>query len=482
MRVAVVGCGYVGLVSAVGLASVGHHVTGIEGDQKRREQVAAGIPPFHEPGLAALLETVQSEGRFAVTGDIAAARDNDIVFLAVQTPCDHNGAIDLDPLRAATKAVAAALKDDPRPRVIATRSTVVPGTAEQVVQPLLDVASPDGSTVAAANPEFLREGSAVSDFLHPDRVVIGCHAAWGIHMLQELYEPFGAPIATTTPGTAELAKYASNALLATLVSFSNEIARVCDDLPGVDVEDVLGIVQRDRRLRVQVGEQRIIPDIVQYLRAGCGYGGSCLPKDLSALITAREERGAETPLLQAVRTINDSQPERFVQLARTALGDLSGRRCAVLGLAFKAGTDDLRASPGLATVEALVREGAHVVAYDPLVDDHKLAAAQGGSVALAASLEEAVTGVDACLVTTADPAFARLPDLLSSGMEQPPMVIDGRRALPPTGFAPGTYRGIGRGPSVEPTTSDSVPAHPALPRQPNSSTAAASSSGVPMSQ
>lgn len=446
MKVVVIGCGYVGLVSAVGLASVGHDVTGVEEDRTRRERIAAGLPPFHEPGLAELLRTVENQGSFDVTDDISRAQEADVVLLAVQTPPEQDGGIDLRPLADAAEAVGRALSGDERPRVVATRSTVVPGTAEKHVQPLLDDQA-DPTTVAAANPEFLREGSAVSDFLSPDRVVVGCDHPWGAQRLRDLYAPLGAPVTVTTPSTAELAKYTSNAFLATLISFSNEIARMCEELPGVDVETVLGILHADRRLRVQAGDHEVAPAILAYLRAGCGYGGSCLPKDLSALIAARRREGAATPLLEAVRTINDSQPDRFVELASDALGDLAGRRCAVLGMAFKAGTDDLRASPGLATVEALVRRGASVIAFDPLVGKEALAAAHVPPIEVAPTLEEAVTGADVCLVTTADPAFADLPRLIEGHAGFPPLVIDGRRALQPSSFPPGTYLAIGRSPN-----------------------------------
>lgn len=484
MRVAVVGCGYVGLVSAVGLASVGHRVTGIEGDPERRERIAAGIPPFHEPGLAELLATVQSRGAFDVTGDIARVRDAEVVLLAVQTPPDRDGALDTQPLAAAAETVGAVLAEDTRQRVVATRSTVLPGTVEELIQPLLDDGKGERiTTAAAANPEFLREGSAVDDFLHPDRVVLGCTTEWGARLLEDLYAPLTASAIVTPPATAELAKYTSNSFLATLISFSNEIARVCEDLPGVDVEDVLGILHTDRRLRVRANAQETTPAISGYLRAGCGFGGSCLPKDLSALIVSRHRESADTPLLESVRAINRTQPTRFVDLAEKALGGLDGKRCAVLGLAFKAGTDDLRESPGLATVESLAQRGASVVAFDPLVGEDRLGAPLSGSVEVAATLSEAVAGAEACLVTTADPAFSALPDLIRTGSPSPPVVVDGRRALRPADFPDGTYVAIGRGspPGGFPLARRPRADHNSM-SQPNSVRASANSSGVPMSQ
>lgn len=484
MRVAVVGCGYVGLVSAVGLASVGHHVTGIEGDAGRRERIAAGTPPFHEPGLAELLETVQSRGAFDVTGDIASVRDAEVVLLAVQTPSDRNGAINTEPLATAAQRVGAVLAADAHQRVVATRSTVVPGTAEDTIQPLLDDGEGERiTTAAAANPEFLREGSAVDDFLNPDRLVLGCTTDWGARLLEELYAPLGAPATVTAPATAELAKYTSNAFLATLISFSNEIARVCEDLPGVDVEDVLDILHTDRRLRVRVGAQETTPAILSYLKAGCGFGGSCLPKDLSALIVSRRREGADAPLLESVRAINRTQPTRFVDLAERALGGLAGKRCAVLGLAFKAGTDDVRESPGLAAVDSLAQRGATVVAFDPLVGEEVRGDSLPGTVEIAATLNEAVAGVDACLVTTADPAFSALPNLIRASPPPAPVVVDGRRALRPADFPAGTYVAIGRGaPTADFRAATPARSDRGSASHSNTVRTSASSSGVSMSQ
>ncbi len=372
MRVAVVGCGYVGLVSGVGLASVGHHVVGIEVDRARRERIAEGSPGFYEPGLVELLQAQLEEGRFRVASELSETADADVVLLAVQTPPGEDGAIDLSFLTRAASELADIFAAAPRRRVVAIRSTVVPGTAQGVVAP-----SFDGDVAVASNPEFLREGSAVDDFLHPDRVVIGCEEPWARELLAELYRPFDAPLIATSPPTAELAKYTSNAFLATLVSFSNEISHICESLPGVDVEDVLQIIHADRRLTLRAGGRAETSEIVSYLKAGCGYGGSCLPKDLSALIAAGEARGNALPLLNAVREVNESQPGRVVSATEEALGSLRGRQVAVLGVAFKGGTDDLRASPGLRIVEELLERGALVTVYDPLVGSAALGGALG---------------------------------------------------------------------------------------------------------
>ncbi len=438
MRVAVVGCGYVGLVSGVGLASVGHEVVGIEADPRRREQIAAGSAPFHEPGLPALLRSELDRGGFTLSPDLADAGEADVVLLAVQTPPVADGSIDLRYLTSAASDLSDVFASGPeRRRVVAVRSTVVPGTVEGVLAPLL------GPAVAvASNPEFLREGSALKDFLHADRMVVGCREESAREVLIELYEPFEAPVVFTSPATAELAKYASNAFLATLVSFSNEMAHICESLPGVDVEDVLTILHADRRLNAGAGTR---PEILSYIKAGCGFGGSCLPKDLSALIAAGEALGHELPLLSAVRAVNEAQPARVVAAAREALGGVEGRTVAVLGVAFKAGTDDLRSSPGLKIVDALLEQGARVTIYDPLVQPPALAAyVERGPVEVAASLPEALAGADACVVTTNAPELAGLVELLASGEYPRLVVVDGRRILDPDQMGTGVYVGVGR--------------------------------------
>jgi UDPglucose 6-dehydrogenase len=445
VRVAVVGCGYVGLVTGVGLASVGHDVVGIETDEAAAAAIADGTPRFHEPGLAELLRAQLDAGRFEIVGDVGGTAEADVVFLAVQTPPGESGAIDLGYLARAASAVAAAFAGTPaRRRVVAVRSTVVPGTADEVVAPLFDAA-----TAVASNPEFLREGSALDDFLHPDRVVVGCSDEEGRRLLGDLYGPLDAPIVFTTPVTAELAKYVSNAFLATLISFSNEIGRICETLPGVDVEDVLGILHQDRRLSPLVEGRRVRPGILSYLKAGCGYGGSCLPKDLSALLAARRELGHEHPLLEAVRAVNETQPARVVDLAEDVLGPLDGQRVGVLGLAFKGGTDDLRSSPGLRIVDELLARNAEVVVFDPMVRAEALPDL-AGRVRFATTLDEALALAEACVVTTDAPEFAALGERLEAPQNGLPTIVDGRRVVSVPADEDARYVAVGRGRTATP--------------------------------
>jgi UDPglucose 6-dehydrogenase len=443
MRVAVVGCGYVGLITGVGLASVGHDVVGLEAEAGRREAIASGALPFHEPGLDGLLRTELASGRFRVSGDPSLIRDSEVILLAVQTPPDDGGSIDLRFLEAAVRQVSAELAESPaRPQVVGVRSTVVPGTAERIVRPALE-----GRSWVASNPEFLREGSGLSDFLEPDRIVIGCDDGGGHELLSELYRPFGAPILLTSLATAELAKYASNALLATLISFSNEIARICEEVPGADVEEVLGILHRDRRLTPIVDGRAVSPGILAYLKAGCGFGGSCLPKDLSALLAERTAQGFYHPLLEGVLTVNETQADRVVDLLERRLGELEGRSVAVLGAAFKGGTDDVRASPGLRILDRLLERGVQATIFDPLVPGLVIKDYLARGVRLTDTLTEALGTTEACIVTTNAPEFSRLAENLSlSGPSY--VVLDARRCLDPSSFG-GAYAALGLGPSAQ---------------------------------
>ena len=440
MRVAVVGCGYVGLVSGAGLASIGHDVVGIEVDAGRREAIAAGRAPFHEPGLEELLRSVLESGRFRVAGEISAAAEAEVVLLAVQTPPDRTGAIDLSFLREAARQVGETLSARGGERaVVAVRSTVVPGTTAGVVAPALE-----GGAAAASNPEFLREGSAVADFVRPDRIVVGCDDEDGRELLRRLYEPLRAPIFFTTPATAELAKYTSNAFLATLISFSNEVARISESIPGVDVEDVLEILHLDRRLSPELDGATVRPAILSYLKAGVGYGGSCLPKDLSALLATRRAAGFEHPLLDAVREVNETQPGRVVGLAERELGGLDGRTVAVLGAAFKGGTDDLRSSPGLKVVDELLARGARITLADPLVAPERLSDYAARGVRIVTGLDEALEGADAVVVTTNAPEWDELGAQLAAA-DGGPVVVDGRRFLRPEALSGARYVAVGRG-------------------------------------
>jgi UDPglucose 6-dehydrogenase len=444
MKVSVIGTGYVGLVSGVCLAAKGHEVICVDTDETKIARINAGDPPIYEFGLEALLKTHVGRSLRATKDLAQAVLDSDISLIAVGTPFD-GATIDLQYIRQVAREIGSVLREKPGYHVVVVKSTVVPGTTEDVVLPLLEEHSGKRAGQAfgvGMNPEFLREGEAINDFMDPDRIVLGGIDLRTLEMLDALYEGFpGVDRIRTNPRTAEMIKYTSNSLLASLISFSNEIGNLCARI-GVDVVEVMEGVHLDRRLS-PIGENgaRIRPASLTYLAAGCGFGGSCFPKDVKALIAYGEAQGSPMELLKSVIEVNRAQPQKMIQMLRKHLPEFGGRRVAVLGMAFKPGTDDIRESPSIPVTRQLLDEGAIVFAYDP-VARHEAQRVFGDDVQFVEDLAEAVADVDAVLVMTRWPEFDTLPELLR-GVANAPVVIDGRRMLPKDALP--RYEGIGLG-------------------------------------
>jgi UDPglucose 6-dehydrogenase/GDP-mannose 6-dehydrogenase len=444
MRVSIVGTGYVGLVSGVGLAEIGHQVTCVDVDPAKVEMIRSAKAPIHEPGLDELLARTSGTSLHATTDLRAAVLDSDLTMIAVGTPFDGER-IDLSSIEAAAEQVGQALADKGSYHVVVVKSTVVPGTTRTVVLPILEKAS--GKSAGAGfgvgmNPEFLAEGSAVADFMAPDRIVFGGIDIRSQDALADLYAPFtGADTMRTDTDTAEMIKYAANSLLATLISFSNEVGNLCADV-GVDVVDALAGVHLDKRLSPILGDgQRIRPGLLAFLAAGCGFGGSCFPKDVKAFVAYGRSQGHPMPILDAVISTNRSQPERMLELLRRQVPELAGARIAVLGLAFKPDTDDIRESPSIPVARALVEAGAQVAAYDPEATENARAVL-GDSITYAGSLAEALDGAAAAVLMTRWAEFRALPELIAErGLDL--AVIDGRRLLDKHSVP--RYEGIGLG-------------------------------------
>ncbi|MGH7554341.1 MAG: UDP-glucose dehydrogenase family protein [Longimicrobiales bacterium] len=435
MRIAVIGAGPVGLVSGSALAWAGHDVRLVEIDATRADRIAAGEPPFHENGLETLLRDVIHASRLRVTRRAEdAVPDADVVLICVGTPSRDDGA-DLTNLIAASRDVGRALKGASGYRVVVVKSTVPPGTTTGLVEPVLreESALTAADLDVAMNPEFLREGLAVDDMLHPDRIVIGVQSGRARTTLEDVYRPFDAPIVVLTPTGAEMTKYASNALLASLVSFSNEIASLCEAIPDADAVEVLRAVHADRRFRPPDGRPAAPSTITTYLLPGLGYGGSCFPKDTLALSAWARTHGIGTPLLDAVRAINAQRPERVLELLRSRL-HLSGARVAVLGLAFKPGTDDLRESRSLDLVRLLHDAGAEVRACDPVAAT-EAARLLDGVAQVGDDVDGALCAADAAVLATAWPVYVALdPEHVRSVMRRP-LILDARRALDPVAWS-----------------------------------------------
>lgn len=444
MKVSVLGTGYVGLVSGVCLAEKGHHVVCVDIDPDKVDKTNQGIPIIHEAGLEDLLRKNFRNHFSATTNLYRAVLESDLSLISVGTPFNGDE-IDLTYIKEVSRQIGEALRDKSTYHTIVVKSTVVPGTTQGVVLPILEDYSGKRAGVdfgVGMNPEFLREGSAVQDFMYPDRIVLGGIDEKTLDTLEALYSVFdGVEKIRTTPKTAEMIKYTANSLLATMISFSNEIGNLCAALGGIDVVEVMKGVHLDKRLcPILPDGQRIRPQFTTYLEAGCGFGGSCFPKDVKALIAHGKKAGRSMSLLESVIKVNEEQPGQVLSILRKHFHTLEGLRLAVLGLAFKPGTDDMRESPAIPIVKELLDSGATILAFDPVaqLEARKLFGQKG--ITYCDTLGETVDGADAVVLLTRWEEFENLAELLS-GKEPQPLFVDGRRMLDKRLFA--RYTGIG---------------------------------------
>ena len=425
MNITVVGSGYVGLVLGACLAENGNTVACVDKDEAKVAGLKAGKIPIYEPGLEEMVLRNQHEDRLSFTTDLAASvRASTIVFIAVGTPQGEDGAADLQHVLAVAKAIGQAMD---KYTVVVDKSTVPVGTAKRVRKTIAAETTQTFSVVS--NPEFLKQGAAIEDFMKPDRVVIGIEDKdeRAAVLMKELYGPVtrtGAPILTMSAESAELCKYAANSILATRISFMNEIANVCE-LVGADVDHVRKAIGSDRR----IGTSFLFP--------GVGYGGSCFPKDTQALLRSASDKGYDFKILRAVEEVNDRQKERMVDKIEAHFRDLRGRTIAIWGLAFKPRTDDMREAPAIPIIERLLARGVTIKAYDP-------AAAPvargifGDRITLCDKSYDALGGADALAVITEwnefrEPDFAKMRSLMKA-----PVVFDGRNI-----YSPGHMRALG---------------------------------------
>lgn len=427
-HISIVGLGFVGLTTAVCFASKGIKVTGIDIDENKLKMVAAGQPPFYEVGLAQRLRRVLKNKKLALSANVKAAASSDITIIAVGTPSNKDGSANLSYLASACESVGAAIKDKKRFHIVVIKSTVPPGTTLGVALPALEKIS--GKRVPqdfgiCSNPEFLREGSAVADTLSPDKVVIGTiddrTKKAMVALYNRFYRPKNVPMVETNPQTAELIKYANNSFLATKISFINTIANVCQRIPGTDVETVAYAIGLDRRIGPL------------FLRAGLGYGGSCFPKDVAAMISFSKANGYSPELLANTHLVNQMQPYKAIELLKMFLHELAGKTVAILGLAFKPYTTDMREAVSIKIIEELNRTGVLVRAFDPMaIEEAK--SVFGDKIIYCKTTEECLEGSDACIIATEWPQFRNItPKLLNKHMKTS-ILIDGRRVTEPRKF------------------------------------------------
>jgi UDPglucose 6-dehydrogenase len=428
MNLAIVGSGYVGLVTGACFAEVGHQVICVDNNLQKVHQLQDGIIPIYEPGLEELVKKNVAAGRLRFTAEIGeGVRESQVIFIAVPTPPQEDGSVDLSFVEGVAREIAGHLTDY---RIVVDKSTVPVKTGEKVAQ-TISRCNPGAQIDVVSNPEFLREGSAVEDLMKPDRIVVGVSSERAVAAMKEIYAPFNAPILVTDLNSAELIKHASNSFLALKISYINAVAVICER-SGANVERVAEGMGADKR----IGRS--------FLNAGVGYGGSCFPKDLSAFIRISEELGYDFRLLKEVEAINRGQKELFLRKVRESLWVLRQKKIGVLGLAFKGNTDDVRSSVAIGIVQQMVAEGAIVCAYDPKAMEKARPLVPG--VVMAETAEQVAESADAVLILTEWNEFRTLPWAAMKKAMLSPLLFDGRNlldaaAMRDLGF---TYTSVGR--------------------------------------
>ena len=411
MNISIIGVGYVGLVTGICFADMGHQIICVDIDQEKVNKINNCIAPIHEENLSKMLK--HNKDRITATTDYSVAlSQSTITFICVGTPSRTDGSIDLSYIKESTRIIGQLLK---KWHLVVVKSTVVPGTTRGIIIPLLEEVSGKKESKdfsVAMNPEFLREGKAIHDFQYPDRIVIGTRDKKSTDLLKKIYKGIDCPIVTVSPTVAEMIKYASNALLATKISFANEIGNICKKV-GIDVYDVMEAVGLDHRISPH------------FLQAGVGFGGSCFPKDVAALVSFGSSKGMDMYLLNAVRKVNDDQPLKMIKLLEKHVPHIKDKKVAVLGLAFKPETDDIRESRSIPLIEELLHKGARVSAFDPLASNNMKIIFP--HIDYPSSITETLQDAMGCLVLTDWKEFS---DIDFSVMKKP-VVIDGRHIIAP---------------------------------------------------
>ena len=417
MNLAIIGTGYVGLTTGTCFAEVGHNVVCVDNNAAKVESLRQGKMPIYEPDLEDLIVSNVSAGRLEFTTDLASAvKKCDIVFIAVPTPPNEDGSVDLSYIEAVSHEIADVLKPEYGYRIVMDKSTVPVSTGSKVSQVIERYAAPGVEVDVVSNPEFLREGSAVGDLMNPDRVVIGADSQRAMDMMKRVYQPFNAPIVEVDLHSAELIKHAANSFLALKISYINAVSAVCEKA-GADVELVAKGIGMDKRISRH------------FLNAGLGYGGSCFPKDVKGFIHISEQLGAPLELLKEVERINAGQMERFLERVREKLWVLRNKKVAVWGLAFKQNTDDVRESVAIKIIKRLCEEGAIVSAYDPKARETAARDLQGYELTYCDDMYECTRDAEVLIVATEWKQFANANLMKVRELMHLPIIFDGRNII-----------------------------------------------------
>ena len=446
MNLAVMGAGYVGLTTAICLASQNHRITIFDIDNEKIKQIQNKKLPFFENGLQEILEDVISSKNLVAVNSLNQLVENtDGCFICVGTPTKDDS-IDLTQIIDATEALANSVNENNKKNYqIIVRSTVIPNTTRNTILPILNERLSKQRFGLCVVPEFLREGRALDDFMNPDKIVIGNFDENSALFVKEIFKNFKdkCKFVETNLESAELIKYTNNAFFSMLISFSNEIANISEKISGVDPYEILNALVLDKRITSIVNNEKIVPNLASYLIPGCGFGGSCFPKDVQAILDYANKHEIHTPLLKAILNINAERPNKMVLLSEYVLGELKDKKISILGLTFKPETDDLRSSPALDAIQILLEKGANVFAFDPILKSKPNSTKLLQNCTVCATIEDALKDSDAAMIFTKWPEFKSLDSKFLKQFMKNPIIIDGRGFLATEKFDSGTYFKIG---------------------------------------
>ena len=446
MKLGVIGAGYVGLTSAICLASMKHEISIFDIDNEKIKCISEKKMPFYETGLEELLEVNVSKKKLQTADDLnTLVQNTEGCFICVGTPTKNNS-IDLSQIKSAVESLVSSIKNNEKKNyAIIIRSTIIPNTTREFILPIISENLKEQQFQLFVVPEFLREGKALDDFMNPDKIVIGSVENKKTTFVDDVFKNFKGKcnFIHTNFESAELIKYTNNSFFSMLISFSNEIANISEKIPNVDPFQVLHALISDKRITSKRNDQKITPDMVEYLIPGCGFGGSCFPKDVKAILNYANEKNISTPLLKAVLDINDERPKKMISLCESILGSLENKKISLLGLTFKPETDDIRSSPALIAIDLLKNKNAKISIFDPLIKKNNSHLKLPNNSQLCESLIESIQDSEAALIFTKWDEFKKLDgDLLTKHMKRP-VIIDGRGYLDKTKFQNAEFYKIG---------------------------------------
>lgn len=445
MKLGIIGAGYVGLTTAICLASLNHSVILYDIDKTKINRIKQKEMPFFENNLQNLLEKVIDSTNLETTSDIDyLIKNTECCFICVGTPTNEDNTINITQVVEATSTIAKSIGINKKNNyVIIIRSTVIPGTLRKNILPILEKNLMPQQFSLCTVPEFLREGVAYLDFMNPDKIVIGGFEEKSINFIENIFINFKGKVdfVKTNPESAELIKYTNNAFFSMLISFANEISNISEKIKNVDAFEILHALIKDKRISTKINDKIIVPELNSYLIPGCGFGGSCFPKDVKAIINFASLNGIHTPLLNAIMKINEERPNHIFVMAKSILSNLENKKISILGLTFKPDTDDMRSSPSLEVIKLLKKEGANIHAFDPVISEKNPNIQK--DITISANLEDCIRDSELAILFTKWPQFKSLNSEFLKKFMRNPVIIDGRGFLDKEKFEENSYFKIG---------------------------------------